>query len=733
MGFLGWLAQSLSSLLFAAIVTVPIRRVLGGQVGLPRTFLLSLIALTAASPLLLAMGEAGGFFTPDGQIVAPLPAVFALVILTFLWTVVLEILALVVLEVIVPTGSVPTPLAAGRGLRDWSRRTRRYLRLSWIASTSGLARELRRGPGGPGFGAALTSALNRSGVTFVKLGQMLSTRPDLLPESTTQALARLQTTAAPLPAEHVRRVLVTQWGAGPETILASFDDSPLAAASVAQVHRGVTRDRRDVVVKVQRPRARAEVSADSDIMRRLGRTAERRFEWARSMSVAALARGLADNLAEELDYRVEAANTRAVARALADRPSLVTPDVVAPLSTDRVLVLSWLPGRPVAEAVDRLDESTRTRIADELLAATLECIFVHGVFHADLHPGNIVLLDDDRIGLLDFGSVGVLGAEMRQLLAALVLAIVNDSNVAATTVLAMLFELPPDTDLRALRTDLGRTCTLLANGPPGDASLFLRLLTLMGRYRVAVPGDIAGALRTLSSLEHTLLTLDPSRDLVSAATPGHARRPAAAGRARAARRSGGAGRSGRRGDRAPAAGPAGAADRSAGSRRVRRADQGGGGSRGPRLAALRGRGCGFRAPRGRRGCDRRRVVRCAGRPDGHIDGVAVRPDRGGARVRRNVPGAPSGAAAVPPPARRLRAIGAVRLIGHTGAVPAHPYPIREIARQAGVSEATVDRVLNDRPGVRASTVFKVRQAIVDLDRQRAQLRLSGRDLHGRRA
>jgi ubiquinone biosynthesis protein len=530
MGFLEWLAQALWLLVFAVIITVPVRRVLGGQVGLPRTFLLSLVALSVGSPLLIAMGEAGGFVTPDGQIVAPLPAVFAMVILTFLWTVALEILALVVLEVIVPTGSVPTPVAAVRGLRGWWRRTRRYLRLSWIASTSGLARELRRGPGGPGFGAALTRALNRSGVTFVKLGQMLSTRPDLLPDSTTAALARLQTTAAPLTAEQVRRVLVTQWGSGPETILASFDDIPLAAASVAQVHRGMTRDGRDVVVKVQRPRARAEVSADSDIMLRLGRTAEQRFEWARAMSVAALARGLADNLAEELDYRVEAANTRAVARALADSPSLVTPEVVTPLSTDRVLVLSWLPGRPVAQAVDRLDESTRTRIADELLAATLECIFVHGVFHADLHPGNIVLLDDDRIGLLDFGSVGVLGAEMRQLLAALVLAVVNDSNVAATTVLAMLFELPPDTDLRALRNDLGRTCTLLANGPPGDASLFLRLLTLMGSYRVAVPGDIAGALRTLSSLEHTLLTLDPSRDLVSAARlamPGVLRRLAA--------------------------------------------------------------------------------------------------------------------------------------------------------------------------------------------------------------
>lgn len=530
MGFLGWLVQSLWFLAFAAIITVPVRRILGGQVGLPRTFLLSLVALGAASPLVIAIGEAGEFITSDGQVLAPLPAVFALVVLAFLWTVALEILALVVLEVIVPTGSVPTPHAAVRGLRGWWRRTRRYLRLSWIVSTSGLARELRRGPAAPGFGAALTSALNRSGVTFVKLGQMLSTRADLLPESTTDALARLQTDAAPLAAAHVRGMLMAEWAAEPETVLGSFDDTPLAAASVAQVHRAITRDGSDVVVKVQRPRARAEVAADSDILMRFAGSAEQRFDWARSMSIAALARGLADNLAEELDYRVEAANTRMVAQALAGHPTMVTPEVLAPLSSDRVLVLTRLPGLPVAAAVSRLDGPTRARIADELLAATLECIFVHGVFHADLHPGNILLLDDDRIGLLDFGSVGVLGAEMRQLLAALVFAVINDSNVAATTVLAMLFDLPPDTELRALRNDLGRACTLVANGPPGDTSLFSRLLGLMGRYRVAVPGDIAGALRTLSSLERTLLTLDPSRDLVSAARlamPGVMRRLAA--------------------------------------------------------------------------------------------------------------------------------------------------------------------------------------------------------------
>ena len=517
MALVTWFVQVVSILLVATLVTVAVRRLLERRVGVPRTFLLSLIALVAALPLYRAMGHAGAFFTPGGHLLAPLPAVFALVVLTFLWAVALEILALVILEVIVPTGSVPTPLAALRGIRGWWRRTRRYLQLSWIVSSSGLAGALRAGPRDPGFGVALTKTMNRSGVTFVKLGQLLSTRPDLLPPSTTNALSQLQAHASPLAVDQVRAVLVTHWGAEPEQMLRSFDNTPLAAASVAQVHAGVTTDGRDVVVKVQRPRAPAEVAADSDILLRFAATAEHRFDWARSMSVAGLAKGLTDSLAEELDYRVEASNTAAMRNALAGHPLIATPDIVPSLSGGRVLVMTRLRGHAMDEAVDRLDASTRTRIAAALMEATLDSLFVHGIFHADLHPGNMMLLDDGWIGLLDFGSIGVLDSETRQLLAALVFAVVNDNNIAATTVLSMIIDLPPGTDQRALRRDLGRICTLQSSGGPGSGSLFPRLLSLMGRYRLAVPPDIAGALRSLGTLENTLVALDPDSDLISSA------------------------------------------------------------------------------------------------------------------------------------------------------------------------------------------------------------------------
>ena len=158
MVFLGWLAQVLATLLVVVLITIPVRRLLGGQIGLPRTLIFSLLAYLAAAPLFVSMAREGAFVSAENALLSSAPALFALIILTFLWTVALEILALVVLEVIVPTGSVPTPLAALRGIRGWWRRSRRYLRLSWIAGTSGLGGALRTGPSDPGFGVALTKA-----------------------------------------------------------------------------------------------------------------------------------------------------------------------------------------------------------------------------------------------------------------------------------------------------------------------------------------------------------------------------------------------------------------------------------------------------------------------------------------------------------------------------------------------------------------------------------------------
>lgn len=393
----------------------------------------------------------------------------------------------------------------------------RYAHLSWIVASSGLSGVLRQGPRSERFDEALVRMFERAGVSFVKLGQLLSTRQDVVPPSTARALSRLQSEAEPAPTADILGVLAQDWGKDPDTVLARFDAQPLGAASIAQVHGAQLQSGLEVVLKVQRPVAQASVRVDGDIIMRFARTSERRFGWARELGLAALAGGLVKVMKEELDYVVEAGYTRTAARLLAPSPDLVVPQVYPELSSRRVLVMSRLSGVPVERGAERLSPERRTELARTLLQATLSGVLVDGFFHADLHPGNLLLLDDDRLGLLDFGAVGVIDQETRTLLAALLAAIVDDDNVAAATALGMAFDLPADVDRRVLRRELGRIMTLVHTSGEVGATLFTELFGLLRAHHIAVPGDVAGAFRTLASVEETLKVLDPETSLLKGA------------------------------------------------------------------------------------------------------------------------------------------------------------------------------------------------------------------------
>lgn len=516
MGALTVAFQLVALLVTAAVMAAIIRRLLAG-VGWVRCFLVSVIVFSASTPAITWVGQMVQVFTPDGHLAVDASAAVLIAALAFLWVFALSIGALVVLEVIVPTGAVWTPVEAVQQTRAGLRRTRRYLALAWIVATSGLSRQLRHGPDSAAFGKALVTVLNRSGVTFIKLGQILSTRPEIVSGPLADALESLQTKAAPAPATDIRRVIREEWACEIEDVLASFDEEPLAAASIAQVHSGRLRDGTPIVIKVQRPGAREQVAVDGDILLRFTEMAERRFDWGRAMGIAALGRGLVASLHEELDYRREAQNTLAVTHALSGHPGIETPTVYPDLVRERVLVMTRLAGGPASVEAARLDVSARQTLAADLLAATFESILVHGVFHADLHPGNILLLDDDRLGLLDFGAVGVIDAETRQLLATLLLALVTDDNVSATTALTMAFDVDPRVDRRALQRDLGRVMTLLAQTRQESAATFAGVFTVLRDHGIAVPGDVAAAFRTLASLDGTIRALDPSSGLFAAA------------------------------------------------------------------------------------------------------------------------------------------------------------------------------------------------------------------------
>lgn len=516
------------SLVNALLLSIVARRLLGVPVGWPRTLLLSLFVNAGMVGLLgWVLDSLGLDRTLDADRASTEAAAvqFLVLALALAWIVAVEIGILAILEALAPTGSLPGPVELVRTLPARLRRLRRYIAIAGIVLRHGLGRYLtprggRSGPPSAATAQALRRALTAGGVTFVKLGQMLSTRPDLLPPAYIDELEKLTSDVPAQPWSVVHETLRAELGRDPDAVFASVDPEPLAAASVGQVHRAVLLDGTQVVIKVQRSDARAQVTADLDIVSRLAAWLQRTAPWARSLGVRDLAAGFAASLEEELDYRVEAGNVAAVAAALPDGSSIRVPAVHADLSSGRVLVMEQMPGRPLSRAreeVAGLGVEQRKALADALLNTVLGQVLGTGVFHADLHAGNVLLTIDGTLSLLDFGAVGRLDRGARTTLGLLMLAVDRQDAAAATQAVTDLLDAPPTLDDRALERDLGGLIMRFGTAQGQAAEMFVALLRLVLRHGLSVPPGVAAAFRSLGALEGTLRTLDPRLDLVAAA------------------------------------------------------------------------------------------------------------------------------------------------------------------------------------------------------------------------
>ncbi|MGW4206467.1 ABC1 kinase family protein [Lentzea sp. NPDC004789] len=463
------------------------RRILGLRIGLIRTALACGLAMWVAS---------NAFSDTTAEPTA------GLVTLQLGLSILAVIGVLAFAEVIVPTGSIPPPTEWWGLLRRRIARTRRYSRITAIAFRHGLGPYLRgRERSSAGLARSLRLALQDAGVTFVKLGQVLSTRADLLSVEFVEELSLLQDKVPPAKWEQVRAVLDAEVGLD---AFASVDPEPLAAASIAQVHRAVLQSGAEVVVKVQRPGVRAVAEGDLDIVSRLAETLQR-TRWGSALGVRDLAAGFAAALREELDFRVEARNIAAVS-AVSDS-SVGLPHVH--LSTSRVLVMDRLDGVPLRGAAE--DEG----LARTLLRFVLRQVMLDGVFHADPHPGNVLLLSDGRLGLLDFGSVGRIDSALRSALQRLLLAIDRTDPAGLTDALLELTSRPEDIDEQRLERALGRFMARhLGAGMRPDVEMFADLFGIVSRFGLSIPPEIAAVFRALATLEGTLAVLSPGFDIV---------------------------------------------------------------------------------------------------------------------------------------------------------------------------------------------------------------------------
>jgi ubiquinone biosynthesis protein len=498
--------STFANFLVGALIDIPVlayaaRRLLGvRRFSLTRTVIAGVVGVLGGSAIMNALGAG---LTDPNKHVGPVMGIIGLGVASAL---LLSMAILVIWQALIPAGTVPSPSSWPRRLRARARRTRRYWQIVRIFTAAGVGPLFRSGPTlSASLAHSLSVALDRSGVVFVKFGQALSTRRDLLPAEFTAELARLQDRASPLSWPDVERVLNEEHLDG---AFAEIDHEPLASASIAQVHTARLRTGEQVVVKVRRPDVTALAERDLDIIARLARRMELRAAWARTLGVVKLAEGFAAALREELDFRVELRNLESVSAS----GGVLIPHAYPDLSSVRVLVMQRLDGVAISKAP--LAGADRGALAGDLLGTLLQQIVVDGIFHADPHPGNILLLADGRLGLIDFGSVGRLDSELRAALQRLLLALDRRDPVALTDALLEVTARPDELDQQDLERAVG---SLLMRLHGADATMFAELFRIVARHRLEVPPEFAAVFRALSTLEGTLTALSPGFDIVAEA------------------------------------------------------------------------------------------------------------------------------------------------------------------------------------------------------------------------
>ncbi|MBM4017873.1 MAG: hypothetical protein FJ288_06010 [Planctomycetes bacterium] len=389
-------------------------------------------------------------------------------------------------------------------------------------------RLLRRMPSeeetpGPTTAAQVAHVLEELGPTYVKLGQVLGTRSDLMPPEFIEEFRKLQDRVKPFPTSEARAAVEQELGGPVDRFFDEFDAGPFAAGSVAQAYGARTREGVRVVVKVRRPGIREMVEADMTILRRLAELAERYVPEYRLFRPVLLVEEFAQTVRREMDFVAEASNTQRFAEAFRDAPAIRVPRVLWNLTTAGVLTLERLEGIPIydreALAVAGAD---RRRLAAALADCFMRQYFEMGLFHADPHPGNLVVQPPGVIGILDFGQVGRMSDAMRgKLGTALIAALHRDFDIVAD-VMDDLGALPDEVDLERLKADLSALVDKYAGVPIKRVNLkalFEEISAAARRHRAILPRDFVLLGKSLVTMGGVALDLDPDMSMVEVVRP----------------------------------------------------------------------------------------------------------------------------------------------------------------------------------------------------------------------
>lgn len=362
----------------------------------------------------------------------------------------------------------------------------------------------------------LADDLEAMGPTYVKLGQVLSSRPDLLPAPYLKALSRLQDKVKPFPFEEVEQIITEELGVRLSKAFSSFDPEPLAAASLGQVHSAALRDGRQVVVKVQRPNIRPQIADDFEVLADIATFLDAHTATGRRYQFATIVEEFRASIQNELNYELEAQNLITVGENLKEFERIQIPQPIMDYSTKCVLTMDYVGGKKITKVskLEQLDLNGE-ELAEELFKAYLKQVLVDGLFHADPHPGNVFLTDDDRIALLDLGMVGHTTPTMQENLIKLLLAISEGKGDDAAELVIDVSEKDENFNQVEFRSHVSQLLAESQNQALQQLDVGTTLLEVTrnaAENGLHVPGELTLLGKTLLQLDEVGKILDPSFD-----------------------------------------------------------------------------------------------------------------------------------------------------------------------------------------------------------------------------
>ena len=363
----------------------------------------------------------------------------------------------------------------------------------------------------------LAADLEKLGPTFIKLGQLLSTRVDLLPPPYLAALARLQDDVVAFPFEHVQATIEQELGVRLSKAFSQFDEAPIAAASLGQVHRAALRDGRPVAVKVQRPGIVEQVRVDLEALREVAQFLDKHSDAGRRYNVTGVVNEFSESLMSEMDYRREAANLKLIGENLVEFPQIVVPAPVEGYTTERVLTMDYVCGAKVTtlSPLTRLDIDAPA-MAETLVRAYLKQIVIDGVFHADPHPGNVFVTSEGQLALIDLGMVGRISPIMQERLLKLLLAVSEGRGDEAAEVTAAVCDRLETYDDPSFRREIAMMVGRYAHEALGNLQVgrvFMELQAACATHGLRPPAELTMLGKTLLNLDQVARALDPTMNV----------------------------------------------------------------------------------------------------------------------------------------------------------------------------------------------------------------------------